>query len=339
MKIAVFLPNWVGDLVMATPTLRALRQQFPDAEIIGIVKMSVAPVLDEFPHLDALWPWREKSLIGSLRLVSRLRGFDRAILLTNSARAAQLAWLARIPQRIGYDRYRRARFLTTALAPEMYGSAFKPVSTLDYYLALATSAGCRDLSPRMELATTASDEAAFEKLDISPGFICLNNSGAFGPAKLWPDEHCAALARRLAESHAVLILCGPAERESAARIARLAEHPRVTSLADAPLSLGLTKSVIRHCRLLVSTDSGPRHIAAAFDRPVVTLFGPTAPAWSDTQYARETRLQLALECVPCQQRECPLGHHRCLRDLSVETVFAAAQPWIDASSATVVESP
>lgn len=83
----------------------------------------------------------------------------------------------------------------------------------------------------------------------------------------------------------------------------------------------MTKACLKRCRLLVTTDSGPRHIAAAFGRPIVSLFGPTHQAWSDTHYGRDTPLQLALECGPCQERVCPPGHHRCMKDLKVETVW------------------
>ena len=160
-----------------------------------------------------------------------------------------------------------------------------------------------------------------------PSYVCLNTGGAFGAAKNWPREYFAELARRIAlELHkSVLVVCGPAEREDASWIETAARHPSVVSLANAPLSIGLTKAAIRGADLLVTTDSGPRHFAAAFDTPVITLFGPTHIAWSETRYERAEHLQLKLDCGPCQQRECPLKHHRCLRELSVETVFAAVQ--------------
>ena len=155
--------------------------------------------------------------------------------------------------------------------------------------------------------------------------VVLNSSGAFGAAKLWPDESFAALAVRIVRElgHAALVLCGPAERERAARIARLASHARVRSLADQPLSVGLSKACVRRAHCLVSTDSGPRHFGAAFGVPVVSLFGPTDVAWSDTHYAGEIHLQKQVPCGPCGQRECPEGHHTCMRDLSVGEVFAA----------------
>src|SRR5205085_2477201 len=139
--------------------------------------------------------------------------------------------------------------------------------------------------------------------------------------------HFAQLARRLADERGagVLVLCGPSERELARYIAAGADRPGVFSLADATPSLGLTKACIRRCDLLVTTDSGPRHFAAAFDRPVISLFGPTHIAWTATNHLKEVCLQKKLPCGPCQERVCPLGHHRCMTELTPAEVFAAAE--------------
>src|SRR5207302_3717988 len=106
------------------------------------------------------------------------------------------------------------------------------------------------------------------------------------------------------------------------RIARLAARRTVHALAEEPLSLGLTKALVRRASLLVTTDSGPRHFAAAFDRPVVTLFGPTHIAWTETYFAKAINLQKKVPCGPCQLRVCPLDH-RCMKELSPAEVFAA----------------
>src|SRR5207237_6613411 len=106
-------------------------------------------------------------------------------------------------------------------------------------------------------------------------------------------------------------------------IVALSGHPAVFSLADEQPSIGLTKAAIRRSELLVTTDSGPRHFAPPFGVPVVTLFGPTHTAWSETHYDRSLHLQLDVDCGPCQKRTCPLGHHRCMRDLGVNWVMKA----------------
>ena len=183
----------------------------------------------------------------------------------------------------------------------------------------------------MELFTKPSDEAAAdrvwseEKLHRYPEVIGFNSGGAFGAAKHWPIEHFAKLAQEFVDRRgsAVVILCGPSERDLAREIAKQANRPGVVSLAERDVSLGLTKACVRRFDLLVTTDSGPRHFAAAFDRPVVSLFGPTFIDWTITYFAKERYLQKKVECGPCQQRVCPIDH-RCMRDLSVAEVFAAS---------------
>jgi heptosyltransferase-2 len=162
-----------------------------------------------------------------------------------------------------------------------------------------------------------------------------NTGGAFGAAKDWPAEHFAALARRVAEHRAmhVLINCGPAEREAARAIAAAARHPHVVSLADEPnLPIGLTKAAIRRAGLLVSTDSGPRFFGVAFDVPTVTLFGPTSTEHTRTFAPHETSISLGLDCQPCMARSCPLKHHRCMRDLSVDRVYASIEALLGSSA-------
>jgi heptosyltransferase-2 len=182
------------------------------------------------------------------------------------------------------------------------------------------------------LFTTHDDEAAAElalnRLRLADGrrIVCLNNGGAFGPAKSWPAAHFGELARRMADEAdvSILVICGPDEREAAREIVRNADHPHVVSLADQPLSIGLSKACVRRSALLITTDSGPRHFAAAFNTPVITLFGPTHIAWTRTYHPQAWHILHRVPCGPCQQRVCPEGHHRCMRDLAPESVFRAA---------------
>jgi heptosyltransferase-2 len=336
-RIAVFVPNWVGDATMATPTLRALRRHYgSDAEIVGIMKPTIAEVLQGTDWLNEVWHYDRQSSDARLRpraLLSRLRRkqFDVSVHLTNDFLSALLVTLGGVRERVGYDRYRRGWLLTLALQPARNGQMFTPIPALDYYLQIAYAIGCPEESPRMELAVSPEDEQSAERIWRSFGLepdapvVLLNSSGAYGAAKLWPDDYFGALAARIASQldYPVVVLCGYDEQERSAGIAALASHPRVFSLAGNPLSIGLSKACVRRGRCLISTDSGPRHLGAAFNIPVVAIFGPTDIRWSDTHYPGETRLQLAVDCGPCGQRVCPLGHHRCMQDLTVDMVFAA----------------
>lgn len=335
MNVGIFLPNWIGDVVMATPTLRALRRHFgKDARCVGIMKPYLAAVLEGTPWLDECW-WYDQHAsdptIRSLALIRRMyeSRFDLVMLLPNTFRPALMAWACRAKERVGYARYKRGPLLTRKLYPPCSNGTLTPYPTLDYYLRLAYAVGCPEESPKLELATTARDEMAADNAWEDLGLcrdgrvVTFNSSGAFGEAKLWPDEYFSELAGRVATDldHDVLILCGPAERFRAAAIARGAAHRRVVSLADQQVSIGLSKACVRRSRLLVTTDSGPRHFAAAFGVPVISLFGPTHIAWTDTHFEKERCLQIAVECGPCQQRTCPLGHHKCMRDLTVDQVY------------------
>lgn len=338
MNLGVFLPNWVGDAAMATPALRALRKQFPADRIVGIARPAIADVLAGTPWLDDQILFDPRSGDGGLhglrvwRALRRQR-LETIVLLTNSFRTALWARLSGARRRIGYARSWRSPLLTDVLQPPRWAGRLVPSPVLNYYLELAYALGCPPEPLHLELATLPADEAAadhvWEKfgLPAHEPVVVLNSGGAFGAAKLWPTPYFAALARRIAVERglSVLAVCGPAERRIAAQIVQGAGHPRVVGLADEPLSIGLTKACIRRAGLLVSTDSGPRHFAAAFNVPVITLFGPTHVAWSENHHPLAVHLRKELDCSPCQRRTCPLGHHRCLRDLSPDEVFHAVE--------------
>jgi heptosyltransferase-2 len=234
-------------------------------------------------------------------------------------------------QRIGYVRDGRGLLLTGKLYPRRCGGRLLPAPMVASYLALAEAIGCRPEPPRLELATVEAEENLGARiwrdlrLRTDGRVIALNCSGAYGAAKRWPLEHCGMLARRITTEldHDVLVLCGPGEAPVAREIVGHAQSPRVFSLADQPLGLAATKACLRRSRLLVSTDSGPRHIAPAFGKPVVTLLGPTLPVWIENPTVRGAMVRLNLDCLGCAKRVCPLGHHRCMRELSPERVFEA----------------
>jgi heptosyltransferase-2 len=336
MNIAVFLPNWVGDVAMATPALRALRQHFTGARIIGVCKpyvagvLSGAPWFDELTFLDRAGPW-------SVRwpaVAWRMRGtpFELAVLFANTFRSALVAAMAGVRRRVGFNRHGRGLFLTDRLEPKRDGSGrLVPSPILDDYNRLVEAVGCTPTGRRLELFTTAEDEHAADtvwqrfRLGDDPEVICLNPGAAFGASKHWPAASFASLAQSFVDQRRakVLVLCGPGERALAREIVRLAARPNVHSIAEVPLSLGLSKALVRRCTLLVTTDSGPRHFAAAFDRPVVSLFGPTHIAWTETYFARAVHLQKAVPCGPCQQRVCTTDH-ACMLLLTPEEVLLEA---------------
>jgi|SRR5262245_12392763 len=336
-SIALFLPNWVGDVVMATPAIRTVRTHFPAARLLAVCRPYVAATIDGAPWFDDVVLFdkagsRERREVGVIRRLRRER-VDAAVLFPNSFRSAAVAALGRCRRRIGFDRFGRGLLLTDVLQPKRDASGKRvPSPVIDDYNQLVRVLGVPDPGHRMDLFATPTDEAAADRVwaDLGlhryPEVIGLNSSGAFGAAKLWPAEHFADLARTLADRRGcgVLVVCGPNERATAREIVRLADRPQVVSLAERPVSLGLTKACVRRLDLFVTTDSGPRHFAAAFDRPVVSLFGPTFIDWTETYFSKGINLQKKVPCGPCQLRVCPLDH-RCMRELSVAEALAAAE--------------
>jgi heptosyltransferase-2 len=336
MNIAVFWPNWIGDAVMATPAVRALYTHFSGARFLSVLKPYVAGVLEGSPwlgepvFLDSRGPWSQRWPAAALRL--RRARPDLAVLFPNSIRSALVARLGKCRRRIGFTRFGRGLLLSDRLQPrrDVFGRRL-PSPVIEDYNRLAERVGCSPPGYRMELFTTSADEATAAAVWRRGGFtqypevVCLNPGAAFGSAKHWPVEYFVTLARSLTDQRdsAVLVLCGPNEKELAREIAVRADRPGVRSLWDVPLSVGLTKACVRRADLLITTDSGPRHFAAAFDVPVVTLFGPTHIAWTETYFARAVHLQKKVACGPCQLRVCPLDH-LCMKLLTPAEVYRAA---------------
>lgn len=332
--ISVLMPNWIGDVVMATPAIRALKQRWPQARLIGLVRPYVREVLAGLPWFDELIPVNKlgKSPRELWRLANdlRARNVDTMVLLRRSLPAVALARMSGAKRRIGYAAGFAAWMLTTHVYPPQKRDRTFAWSTCELYRRLVEATGCPVTSEQVELATSAADEsaadAAWERLALPAAdqVIVLNAGSATSPARVWPVERYAALASRLAQelNAAVLIHCGPKEREAAAQLAARANSHQVKSLGDiADLPLGLSKAILRRARLLVTSDSGPRHLAAAFQTPTVVLAGPIDPAANDSHNPHERAVWLKPECAPCNQSHCPLQHHRCLRELSVEQVL------------------
>jgi len=328
-RLVIRCPNWVGDAVMATPALRAVRRRFPDAHVALAGTGRIRQVLEPGPFHDAfvVVAGRRRVLADARRL--RRGRYDLGVLLTNSFGSALALRLARVPRRLGYDRDGRGRLLTDRIAPQRAGRRFTPAPVLDSYLRLVETIGCPIDNRRMDLAVAPADEAdadallAVEGIPADRPIVVLTPGAAFGAAKRWPADRFARVADHLSErlSAAVLVAAAPAEADVARAVADHMRRPAV-NLAERAASLGLLKAFVRRCAILVTNDSGPRHFAAAFDRPVVTVFGPTDPRWSETGHAKAVCILPDCDCAPCQRRTCPTDH-RCMQDISAERVIRA----------------
>jgi ADP-heptose:LPS heptosyltransferase len=207
---------------------------------------------------------------------------------------------------------------------------YRPMPLVGYYADLAEAVGCERPNDHLELFTTPDcDEGVHDRL-VSLGIashhplLVVSPGAKFGASKCWPPDRFAAAADRLIETHdaAVIITCGPGEEPIAREIGSQMRRGRF--VFDNPrLSLGELKSLIHRGDLLLCNDAGPRHIAKAFDVPVVTIFGPTHPDWTATSYQNERIVRMDIDCGPCQQKICPLSHHQCMTGISADIVHAA----------------
>ncbi len=337
MNIAVFLPNWIGDTVMATPALRGLRELAGEGQLVGVMRPYVSEVLeglDWFDHRVLFQPKSKRPELKTGRAIAHLRSLDvdLAVNLTGSLRTAWMAWRSGARRRVGAVRDVLGRLLLTDVV-ESPKAHMLTVPQVDRFIEIAVAAGCRDMTPDLTLASSPGDEeeadADWRQLGLPAGdnVVVLNGGSGTGSARHWPVTHFAALAHQIVTKlgMSVLVNCGPAERDAARDIVKLSASPHVKSLADFELPIGLSKAVIRRSRLLVTTDSGPRFFGVAFGRPVVALFGSTPPEMTATHSPLETRISLGLDCQPCMKRVCPLGHHQCMTNLTADRVMGAIE--------------
>jgi heptosyltransferase-2 len=342
-NLLVVLPNPMGDAILAAGALNRLRSSLPDSKITFLASPTVTAVMADNPWNNDWLTYGDSEgqySLTSLAKNIRSSNFDAVILMPNSFRAAFVTYRAGIKIRIGYRRDNRSSLLTHPVVPFRLPGRFAPLSMLAYYGHLINSAitlfNCPAVpdNTKLELFTNEKDRQQIDELfarwqiNSHDHMVILVPGGAFGPSKLWPAERFAQLADKLTtqDNCRVILSCAPNEMEQAlARQITTAAQPPLFDLSQENLSLGALKELIRRCRLMVANDTGPCHIAAAFNVPLVTLFGPTDPRWTATGYGKEIRLRVDVPCGPCQQKICPPGHHRCMLQISVEDAYAAAR--------------
>ncbi|OYT73411.1 MAG: lipopolysaccharide heptosyltransferase II [Chloracidobacterium sp. CP2_5A] len=327
--------NWVGDSIMTLPALRELRRVFPDARLTLMARPWVADLFADTPLADdlLLYDSREESFLSGVAKL-RARRFDAAILFQNAFESAALAFAARIPRRIGFATEAR-RWLLTEAVP--ITPATRRKHQIYYYLDLVAQ-----LEARLTGTTQVNYEALDYRLPVAPSAVAaldakLPNLGqsarpvAVVPgavnsrAKQWAPTSFTDLLDRLAD-HADLelfLVGAPDERPLCESIRQAMRRPaRATVLAGA-LSLRESVAFLSRCAAVISNDTGPAYIAAALDRPLVTIFGPTDPDQISPFSPTARIVRKLVPCAPCLLKECPIDH-RCLAGVTPETVYQAA---------------
>jgi heptosyltransferase-2 len=332
-EILVWLPSPLGDAVLCTPALRAIRRYFKASRIWFLAEPVAEEMLSPCGFNDA-WVQRRSSNPFAIAKMLSARKFSRVVLFKNSFGSALSAFLARIPSRIGYAREGRAFLLTDKLYPdELPGGGFKPGSMIDYYLAIAAELGADTADKSLELAIDPqADESLHTKLpeitESQGPIVVIVPGGAFGLSKCWPTDRFAQTADRLIDNYKATVVVSvspaPAERRIAEEICRLSRH-KLINLAQRDISVSELKSLFSIADLVISNDTGPRHIAIALQRKVIALFGPNDPDWTDTGYENEIKIIGNAPCAPCARAVCKKSEHLCMQAITVETVCNAAE--------------
>jgi heptosyltransferase-2 len=329
-KILVRATNWVGDAVMSLPALRALRERFPDAEISILAKPWVADLYRREPFCDRLIPysprgWREKW--EAARKLRPLR-FDCAILLQNAFEAAAIAFLAGIPERIGYARDGRSLLLTRAIPVPRKGEI--PGHERFYYLELLRRASIIDAplqSDPIRLDCAPAARAAgmerFRALGLTGAIIGLSPGAAYGTAKRWLPERFADAANRLARElgASVAVFGSKDERELCETVRGAVAAPSRNFAGETTLAEFIELAAA--CRVYLTNDSGAMHIASALGVPTVAVFGATDDVGTGPTGPLSRVVRESVECSPCLKRECPIDH-RCMTRVEATRVAQVA---------------
>ncbi|MBI4847396.1 MAG: lipopolysaccharide heptosyltransferase II [Nitrospirae bacterium] len=357
MKILIRGVNWIGDAVLTTPSIRAIRRAYPDARISLLVKPWVSEIYKEDPDINEIILYDEsyKGLAGKLKLAKKLRQgkFDITILFQNAFDAALITWLAGIPKRIGYKRDGRGFLLTTAIPVTKDILSQHQVC---YYLDLLKAIGIetKEIHPYIYLS---DGERQWARNTINPQppnpnprlLIGINPGATYGSAKRWMPERFAEVIRRIIDeaNGRVIIFGSKSEVDIADEIVKIVRSQKsevrsqwgeegLLNMAG-KTTLRQLASLISECDAFITNDSGPMHMASALFVPVVAIFGSTNKMTTGPFGEGHRVIAKDLSCSPCMERECPEGHLKCMTEISADNVFAALKEVLPMRSAVFLD--
>jgi lipopolysaccharide heptosyltransferase II len=331
-KILVRATNWVGDLVMTTPALVAIKKSFPDSKISVLVRPPLEGLLAGNPAVDEVILYDKKKYkgpVGIARLARELRKkrFDRAILLQNAFEAALIAFLADIPVRMGYATDGRRLLLTH---PVSVAAETRNKHQVHYYLDMLKALGMKSAGDTPRLYPDKADKAEAVNLLKAHGIykggplVGVNPGAQYGVAKKWYPERFGEVADRLISSHGarIIIFGGPGDVSVAAAV-------QASMAGDAlniagKTTLGGLMALAGMCRLFITNDTGAMHVAAALGVPTLAVFGSTDPVATGPYGPRTKVVRNPVNCSPCLKRKCPLKHYKCLEGVTADNVYSAA---------------
>jgi heptosyltransferase-2 len=341
-RVIVRAPNWLGDAVMATPGLRALRAHAARAHIAVQLPAELAPLYAGAPFVDEIIamdgrPRGVRALRAEARRLRERPGFDYGVCLPDSPSSALLLRLAGVRRIGGFARSGRGLVMHDVVRPPRAWGRRRMVARETFVLTLLEALGCPSRGHALELHTTAGEEAEAERLlapiaaaattsdsASSRRLVGLAPGASFGPSKQWPEAHFSELADALIDAGDRVVFIGSAsERALVERIRAGMRHPSLSLAGLTPL--GPLKAVLRRLELLVANDAGARHVAVAFGVPVVVFMGPTGLEKTNLNLERVEVLTHDVACRPCYQRRCRVEGHPCMTGIEPARAEAAAR--------------
>lgn len=332
-RILIRAANWVGDAIMTTPVIRAVRKNYPASHITVLAKPWVIPVYANNPHVDGIMVYenrgRHKMGMGTLRLAGDIRRnrFDLAILMQNAFEAALLAFLARIPERVGYNTDGRSLLLNQCVKLD---PVLKKRHLIDYYIGILKGAGLEADGGKLDLVLSGEDKAVAKKilaenqLGETRPVIGINPGATGGTAKRWFPDRYAKLCKQLSQQYQtkVLIFGGPGDDALGNQIMDMAPGCCINIAGKTTLSQAF--GLIGACDLFVTNDSGLMHAAAALDVNQVAIIGSTDYVATAPSNKNSIMVRQETSCAPCLKDECPIDH-RCMTRISVDRVMEVCQ--------------
>ncbi|HVN97573.1 MAG TPA: lipopolysaccharide heptosyltransferase II [Syntrophorhabdaceae bacterium] len=318
-RTIVYLPNWLGDMVMAMPFLHALRA-YEYGEIWGVGKSSAIHVYNGLNLFDRFVSIDDKGIIASLDRASRLKkvAFKRAIALPHSFRSAFFFYNLRIRERVGYARNKRGFMLNRKIKE----TDEKPQPMVEHYLKiLDVLGGNRSLAAPVLLVTDDEEHKFDEKFtDIMRPYGVFIAGAEYGPSKRWPEEHFSQLADRIIETYGMKLymLPGKGEERLAERIRQGVKNKDLIEIKS--MNVRDLKVCLSRASFVVSNDTGPRHMAAALSTPTVALLGPMDDTYTDYPSSCTYEVSRDISCRPCNRKNCD-RNHECMREILPDEVF------------------
>lgn len=335
-KIMIRAANWVGDAIMTTPVVRAIRKNYPKAEITVLAKPWVIPVYEHNPYIDKIMVYeaneRHKKGWGTIILSKDIqaRGFDLAVLMQNAFEAALIAFLGRVKERLGYNTDARSLLLNRCVK---MNPVLKKRHLIEYYNGILNGAGLVSDGEKMDLYISSKDQdyaSALLKKEL-PGdamVIGINPGATGGTAKRWFPERYADLCQKLSQEYntKILIFGGPADHELGEYILKLSKGSAINIAGKT--SLGQAFALIEKCSLFITNDSGLMHAAAALDVNQIAVIGSTDHIATRPYSDKAVMVRVPVDCSPCLKDTCP-REHECMDEITVDMVFENCKSALD----------